>query len=202
MTSNMMSQSVRQADVAKAWGLSRQTVSRYVKDGMPLDSMEAAAAWRLRVKGKAAPGYGGKAPEFNYSTEEGGAPMAARPVSAGCGSLVERVRQTEMEIWNHLQGATGFEEQRNLLRLHKEAAATRVKVEAEQMELDVRAGMLVEFEEAKAFVRNALAPLAVGLRGMASRLAVKANPGRPDMAERVIEEEVQRLLSGLAEAVE
>ncbi len=160
-----------------------------------MDSEEEAAAWRLRVKGRGAGRNGGKGLESNCSADEGGAPGAA--LSGGEGSLVERVRKTEIEIWNHLQAAVGFEEQRNLLRLHKEAAATRVKVEAEQIELDVRAGMLVEFEEAKNFVRNILAPLAVGLRGMAARLAVKCNPGRPEMAEKAIEEEVQRMLTAL-----
>ena len=106
-----------------------------------------------------------------------------------------------MEIWRHLQTATGFEERRNLLRLHKEAAATRVKVEGEQMELDMKSGRLVDFEESKAFVRGALASLVVGLRGMGTRLSVKCNPGRPEMAAKAIEEEVQRLLVDLQEAL-
>ena len=35
-----------QQDVADAWGMTQPNVAKMVKQGMPLDSMEAAVAWR------------------------------------------------------------------------------------------------------------------------------------------------------------
>lgn len=44
-----------QQDVADAWGMTQPNVAKMVKQGMPLDSMEAAVAWRkkfLEEKGR------------------------------------------------------------------------------------------------------------------------------------------------------
>ena len=183
---------VRQSDLARAWGVSRQTVSRYVKAGMPLGSVEEAEAWRMRVKGKG----GSKAPNSYSSAEEGGVPKNDESLAG----LLDRVKKTETQIWQRLENFSGgYDEERMLLRLHKDAAATRLKVQQEVLELDQKTGRLVEIEDAKRVCRSFLAPLAVGLRGMGNRLAVKANPGRPDMAQRAIDEEVQRLLAAFEE---
>lgn len=52
--------SVSQSEVARAWGVSRQMVHKWVKEGMPLTSLVDAQAWRS--KRLAAHGTGNQAP--------------------------------------------------------------------------------------------------------------------------------------------
>jgi transposase-like protein len=193
VSASVVTSGVRQVDLSRAWGVSRQTVSRYVKEGMPLENLEAAEAWRLSHKGVGKMD-GCKPSNNNNSAEKGSVPRLGNGELAG---LLERVSQTEEKVWQQLQenlnGGTS-EQRTQLLRQHKEAAAIRLKVATEAMELDQKSGRLVEIADAKAHVRALMAPLAVGLRALAGRVSIKANPGRPEMAEKAIEEEIQRLL--------
>ena len=50
-----------QQDVADAWGMTQPNVAKMVKQGMPLDSMEAAVAWRKDFLARK--GRGDNAPE-------------------------------------------------------------------------------------------------------------------------------------------
>ena len=196
MSRSGVTSGVRQSELARIWGVSRQTVSRYRKEGMPLDSVEAAAAWRLAVKGKG-DGGGSNVRDNNCSATEKSVPEVAI-AEEGLRGLVERTRTTERMIWvaleSALQGEGNHEAKRQLLRQHKEAAATLVKVETECAELDVRLGRLVEMEDAKGVVRAALSPLLVAMRALAGKVSVKANPARPEIAEKAIAGEIERVL--------
>lgn len=194
---------VRQSDLARRWAVSRQTVSRYVAEGMPLDSVEMAEAWRLQVKGKGGIPRGGIPADNNCSAAGESAPE--KTDAGGLGELMRRTADTEELVWLELQaaiqGGEGAELRTALLRQHKAAADIRLKVHQECVDFEMKIGKLVNIEEAKVLCRQALAPLAVGLRAFAGKVAVKANPARPEVAQKAIDEEVQRLLRAYVEGL-
>lgn len=199
MSRGSVTSGVRQADLARAWGVSRQTVSRYAKEGMPLDSVEAAAAWRMMEKGFDQFDES-KTAQLNGSTTEKNVPSVK---NESLRELLDRAKKTEMLLWEELQktlNKRGLHDIRlQLLRQHREAANTRLKIETECMDLDRKLENLVPMNDAIKKIQSFLVPLKVGLRAMPSKIAVKANAAKPEIAQKAIKEEIERLMKNFSE---
>lgn len=195
---------VKQADLVKLWGLSKQRVSQYRKEGMPLDSVEAAAAWRAAHYGS---GVGNAGKTLADSLAERGArlpppppaPVAEdleRPDIAG---VYARAQELERMAWEGIGRAVKADESattiRTRLNTYNGALQSRLKAEEKMLAILRERGDLVPGGTAAEAVGRALGALVVLLRAMPNRLAPKANPGDPDAARAVLKAGVADLIS-------
>ena len=74
----------------------------------------------------------------------------------------------------------------NRIAAYNKATEGRLKTESEVQELEVKAGRLLPYEEHTALLSRALMPLFSRLFSLGKRVAVKANPNNPVLAEKEI----------------
>lgn len=201
MSSVSRSGRVTQADLARRWKFSRQTVSRYCRQGCPLESVEAADAWLISVKGKRPPV---EENTLDSAAAEGSAPEAGED-NGGIEGMLARAKETEREMWDllqkHMKISDGASDRSLMLRNHKEAAAVVLKIEQEVIDIKLRSGELVSMGDVHDLIRHGLAPIRVWLNSLPDKVAVKCNPGNPSMASVAIRDEVETALRGMEEVV-
>lgn len=192
---------IKQAAVARAVGVHRSTALRWVRGGMPLDSMEEALAWVSANRG----GCGSRAELASLHVGD------TWPPSAGDGDGVERadvhgtlarLREVELATWRDLDialkadGATPTERAARM-RAYEQAALMRMRVEKEARDVLVRAGVLIEMASARRLVSENVGALKVLLRPFASQWAGECNPLQPEVAKVTLDRAVREVFAEL-----
>jgi hypothetical protein len=192
---------VKQAELARAWGLSRGRISQMVKAGMPLASLEEAAAWRVAHHGGAAiPGkQGGQ--DKRDSIDNGGADLPSRPEPVKTEDLkredflgvLARLKKNELVAWGMLADAINKRNETEIqvrMRQYRDAVDLRVKQEGSVDDILMRRRELVTLAEANELYGRHLQALRMALKNMPTRLAARCNPSDPALAKQVLNEAV------------
>ena len=200
--------SVKQAELVRRWGLSRSRVSQYVKQGMPLDSVEAAEGWRAANVG----GYDGTS-KTTPADAVGGAFAVAKVgeqdlLADDLRGVAARIKQAEMDCYDLLKQErdrteTEFRanEYRARLRDYREAAKIRIEAERVLQEAQIRSGQLVSLGEAKDLIRRHDQAKRVAVEAMPGEMAERVNPADPEHAIAELKSWAGRFIERMADAV-
>lgn len=186
--------SLRQCELVKLWGLTKGRVSQMVKAGMPLESVQAAEAWRMANCGW----HGGIAKISPSSDGGGGAEVLPEPPPAPAAAMLDRADlhgvgarlvEAELQSWRELyaERCRKFPDNDRVLALTKvwrESMQARMAAEKQLLEIRVREGVLVTSESARGVIRDALGPLIRRVQDLCRTMPVRCNPTNPDMAKR------------------
>ena len=202
--------SVKQADLARSWGLSRGRVSQMVKAGMPLTSLAEAESWRVAHHGgSSVPGRkGGVGKSVPYNS--GGADLPPQPPAVKQSDLsrediegtLARLKKNELVAWGVLAQAVRAGDENGILlgqRKFGEAASLRVKLEKEVDQILLQKGVTVLMGDAKELFGRHLQAVRMALKNLPARLAARCNPSDPALAKQTLNEAVDRVFKTLNE---
>lgn len=182
--------SVRPLDVAKHLRVSRQAVNAFLHQGMPLDSIESAAAWynsRRAARGA-----------------DAGVPDGEEVADKNFAEIVERHRALKAlayrQYMEDLQERSS--NQSKSYATYDKLVKTLVSLEREAHARDIAAKKYIETQVAVSIFGKILLTVRNELSQMGTRLASKANPDHPATAMKTIDEDIQRILSRLSSAAE
>ena len=175
-----------QTEIAEALGLTRQRVSILVKNGMPIDSVEAATAWRqaqddARVR---------KAPIAPAQLDDG----TLADTIAEHRTLVGRARgvwQAAMEGGDPNQG--------KYQTAYNQSLKTLVALEEEQERRLILAKDYISAKEAGEAMRELAATMVNRLDKLALDVAEACNPENPAKAVKALEVWVRRVKAELSQ---
>ena len=175
-----------QTDIAEALGLTRQRVSILVKKGMPIDSVEAATAWRqaqddARVR---------KAPIAPAQLDDGS--LADTIIEHR--SLVTRARG----VWLGAMDA-GDPNQGKYQSAYNSSLRSLISLEEEQERRLILAKDYISSKEAGEAMRELAATMVNRLDKLALDVAESCNPENPAKAVKVLEAWVRRVKAELSQ---
>ena len=175
-----------QTDIAEALGLTRQRVSILVKKGMPIDSVEAATAWRqaqddARLR---------KAPIAPAQLDDG----SLADTILEHRSLVTRARG----VWLGAMDA-GDPNQGKYQTAYNQSLKTLVALEEEQERRLILAKDYISAKEAGEAMRELAATMVNRLDKLALDAAEGCNPENPAKAVKVLEAWVRRVKAELSQ---
>ena len=174
-----------QTEIADALGLTRQRVSILVKKGMPIDSVEAAIAWRqaqddARVR---------RAPIAPAQLDDG----TLADTIAEHRSLVTRARG----VWlASMEG--GDPNQGKYMTAYNHALKTQVALEKEQERRLILTKDYISSKEATEAMRELAAMVVNRLDKLALDVAEACNPENPAKAVKALEAWVRRVKADLS----
>ena len=201
---------VKQAELCRAWGLSRGRLSQMVKQGMPLGSLEEAEQWRVAHYGGRAVSAGQGGQVKKDSIDHGGANLPPPPESVKTSDLsrediegtLARLKKNELVAWGVLAQAVRNKDENAILlgqRKFGEAAGLRVKLEKEVDQILLQKSITVTMAEAKELFGRHLQAVRMSLKNVPARLAARCNPSDPMLAKQTLNEAVERIFKTLNE---
>jgi hypothetical protein len=178
-----------QSKLAKLWGVSRVSVHKMTKKGMPLDSIEAAEAWRDknadpdRVRGGKASDKSHPLPDSPEATEK----KAARIRQAATVDEAERYLSEVEELRNFAkenaetlwqQGLA--DDSRKWLTVHQAIAKQYPSLHAQVLKLREAHKITITTQAAQSTFTAFLARLRGLIDSMPGALSAKCNPSDPE----------------------
>jgi hypothetical protein len=185
-----------QSKLAKLWGVSRVSVHKMTKKGMPLDSIEAAESWRDknadpdRVRGGKASDKAHPLPDSPEATEK----KAARIRQAATVEEAERYLSEVEELRNFAkenaetlwqQGLA--DDSRKWLTVHQAIAKQYPSLHSQVLKLREAHKITITTQAAQSTFTAFLARLRGLIDSMPGALAAKVNPSDPDHAREQLE---------------
>ena len=175
-----------QTDIAEALGLTRQRVSILVKKGMPIDSVEAATAWRQAQEDARLR----KAPIAPAQLDDGS--LADTIIEHR--SLVTRARG----VWLGAMDA-GDPNQGKYQSAYNSSLRSLISLEEEQERRLILAKDYISSKEAGEAMRELAATMVNRLDKLALDVAESCNPENPAKAVKVLEAWVRRVKAELSQ---
>ena len=185
-----------QSKLAKLWGVSRVSVHKMTKKGMPLDSIEAAESWRDKnadpdkVRGGKASDKAQPLPDSPEATEK----KAARIRQAATVEEAERYLSEVEELRNFAkenaetlwqQGLA--DDSRKWLTVHQAIAKQYPSLHSQVLKLREAHKITITTQAAQSTFTGFLARLRGLIDSMPGALAAKVNPSDPDHAREQLE---------------
>ena len=175
-----------QTDIAEALGLTRQRVSILVKKGMPIDSVEAATAWRQAQEDARLR----KAPIAPAQLDDG----SLADTILEHRSLVTRARG----VWLGAMDA-GDPNQGKYQSAYNSSLRSLISLEEEQERRLILAKDYISSREAGEAMRELSATMVNRLDKLALDVAESCNPENPAKAVKVLEAWVRRVKAELSQ---
>ena len=175
-----------QTDIAEALGLTRQRVSILVKKGMPIDSVEAATAWRQSQEDARLR----KAPIAPAQLDDG----SLADTILEHRSLVTRARG----VWLGAMDA-GDPNQGKYQSAYNSSLRSLISLEEEQERRLILAKDYISSKEAGEDMRELAATMVNRLDKLALDVAEACNPENPAKAVKVLEAWVRRVKAELSQ---
>ena len=183
--------------MAVGLGVPPARVSEWEKRGMPMQSIEAAAAWR-KVHAPARLKRAAVAPQSTHRKPPGRAPGHRAPAKGdGWEARLERTKQVEKQIFNSITKAIRQGDVTLLARLQSARAAALKEIrDAEKMAVDAQldGGDTLRRSDAEAVMVEVLRPLREALDKLPLNERTNCNPQNPEIAERALTEWRDRLM--------
>jgi hypothetical protein len=168
-------------------------VSEWEKRGMPMHSIEAAAAWR-KVHAPARLKRAASAPQSRQGKRSGRRAIPTR--GDDWQDRLERTKRVERQIFDSISKAIRQGDVTLLARLQSARAAALKEIrDAEQMAVEAQLGSgdMLRRSEAVAVMVAVLTPLNEALRKLPLNERTNCNPQNPEIAERALTEWRDRL---------
>jgi len=172
-------------------------VSEWTKRGMPTDSIQAAAAWRMiharpRTKGTAL------APQLRQDKPAAaGTHDHSAALDTGWEARLERTRQVELQIFETITASLAKGDVTVLQRLQAaHVAAVKEIAAAEKIALEIRTASkeLLHIDRVKRIMCAVADPIRQALDLLPITERSRCNPDHPEIAYRALKEWVDRLL--------
>jgi major membrane immunogen (membrane-anchored lipoprotein) len=202
---------VSQKAVAVDWGVKAPYVHQKVKEGCPLDSLEAARAWR-QANCKYGVGYRSKSgKQAGNDTPAHPSPQSKKPEAtqhydnAPIGKLAALEDSLKSAIANErLADEQVAAASPNMLGVAigaaNKAREGRLKTEEMIQKLRERENITITMDAAKAMMRRTFIPLLNRLRSLGRDIAFEVNPSDDVHAEKIITEKMEALIAELRTA--
>jgi len=174
---------VRKVDIAEHLGVSRQAINGFINQGMPDESIEAAAAWynaRRAERGADAVVPTGK----ETVTDESFTQIVAQHRSLKDKAYRQYLSDLEAGDTNQSKSYATYDK---LLK-------TMVALEREAHARDIASRKYIETSMATSVFGKVLMSIQTELVQLGTKLGPKANPDHPGTAMKAIDEEVDRML--------
>jgi len=172
-------------------------VSEWEKRGMPMHSIEAAAAWR-KVHAPARLKRAAVAPQSRQGKRSGRASGHPIPTKGDdWQSRLQRTKRVERQIFDSIAKAIKQGDVTLLARLQSARAAALKEIrDAEQMAIEAQLGTgdMLRRSDAEAVMVSVLRPLREALDKLPLNERTNCNPQNPEIAERALTEWRDRLL--------
>ena len=187
---------ITQAKLAKLWGVTRVSVHKMTKRGMPLDSIAAAEAWRaensdaVRLKGGKASDKAQPLPDTPEATEK----KASRIRQAATVDEAERYLSEVEELRNFAkenaetlwqQGLA--DDSRKWLTVHQAIAKQYPSLHAQVLKLREAHKITITTQAAQSTFTAFLVRLRGLIDSMPASLSAKCNPSDPDHSRAELE---------------
>lgn len=205
---------MKQVEISAALGLAKGTVSKLVKRGMPLDSVEAAQAWRASHSSE---GAGHKSHSYSAadSARALAAPLAPSAALASApddsAGTLSRMRDVEQRAYAQIDAAlkkakdselaADYAALQPLIRSYNQAATNSLAAAAAWEKHCRSAGDVAPIEHLENVLATVLEPLVAQLSNFPATVAAKANPASPAIAESAISAELDHIRTQLAAAI-
>jgi len=192
------------AEIAQAWGCSRQAVFKWIKKGMPTSTIEAASSWRL--------GHGQRSARVKLLPTV----TAPEPVADGAdvdpASLLDvespeavrdRARKAERAAYALFQqrlAAKDFDGINAALKAYATARSGRAGAEMDFIKHQQAVGVLVDRETIKSIHLRRIAAIKDHLLSISDALAKRCNPSDPGLAALALQEWAERTLLSVSES--
>jgi hypothetical protein len=189
-----------QAQIARAWGVSRAYINQLVKRGLPLDSFEDARLWRdahARRRAPTDPVQLAKDEEVHPRT-----PADAEPASME-DTLANAIKASE-EAYRLLSEAMleGKDSKISVrLSVHNKAVEARIRAETMIREEQERRNILIPVAKAQEITRIAFEVIIKRLTALPQNIAPRCNPHDPAHALEILETECTGIISAAQKAV-
>ncbi|MBC2602073.1 hypothetical protein [Puniceicoccus vermicola] len=181
-------QKLSQSQIASALGVSRQYVNKLKKQGMPVDSVDAAKAWRDENSQRGTGFRSGSntdeisIPEDELDTSPQAALKRAEVAEAKIGWILDSAIK---------KGDTG--KIQSLLRLHSQATASLTAAKKQFLEIQEQESRLIGFEKVAIIAEQTLSTLIVLLDALPDESAALIAPDEPEPVRKVIADKVSKL---------
>ena len=176
-----------QTEIAEALGLTRQRVSILVRQGMPIDSVEAATAWR----------------QAQEESRRRKAPLATAPAQLDDGTLADTIGEHRTlvsrarGVWQAAM-EQGDPNQGKYQTAYNQSLKTLVALEEEQERRLILTKDYISSKEATEAMRQITAEVVNRLDKLALDVAEACNPENPAKAVKALESWVRRVKSELS----
>jgi hypothetical protein len=191
-------------EIARDWGVTRQTVQAAVKRGCPTDSFEAARFWRQANQKRA----WRKPPQSLSASDSDTVPEKIGPR----GPIIEDVgddmvigsKEAVRQCWILLRKALIEGRTQAIgawLSLYTRAVEARVKVESMVREEQERQKILVPLHEAQSITGKVVRIIVSRLNALPENLSARCDLTNPQMTMTVLEEECAAILRDAQQAL-
>lgn len=185
-----MSARLSQTQIAKALGVSQPAVAKAAKRGMPLDSVEAAMAWR----------------RMNQSARRGKPSRTTTAVVTAPIGLVPAEQPSELAITDHMRGIA-VKDFENAGSIQERAAASRTVRDAEEahetrkrdlVKSEQEAQNLMHRDQVQSVIAEEVGKLRSLLDAMPAAVAMSCNPHDPELAQATVSDYLEQVYSTLS----
>lgn len=181
---------LRMVDIAKALKVSKQAANGFRNVGMPTDSIEAAQAWYNSRR--AARGADTGAPITESVSDESFAEIVAQHRALKDKAYRQYLEDLEAKDKNQSKSYATYDK---LLK-------TMVSLDREAVARDIASRKYIETSQAVAVFGKILLALRNDLAQLGTRVAPRANDENPGMAQKAIDEEMQRVMTRHSQSAE
>lgn len=177
-----MSDRPRPVDIAARFGVTKQAVNKFIQQGMPIDSIEAAEAWYM-----------------SRGASRGGAPEGLR-TDKDFGETVERQRELKALAYQQYLDdlRSNSPEASKSYATYDKLVKTLVSLEKEQQARLIASREYIRTQTAIERFGRVFVQVREELTQLGSKVAAKANPDNPGRSMKAIDEEVKKMLERLS----
>lgn len=177
---------IRPIDLANRWNVLKQTVNNYINEGMPLTSIEDAEAWRNS--------------RINYKPETEAVVVSGEQNYVSNETLEDSIKKQaylrDEAYKNYLQHLNaGDKEMNKSYATYEKALKMFLSLEDKRHNRLVAEMKLIETQTALEILGKVLSQMRNDLIQFGAKNASKANPESPGTALKVIDDEVNAMLS-------
>lgn len=178
-----------QTQIAKALGISQPAVAKAAKRGMPLDSVEAAMAWR----------------RMNQSAKRSKVARTIAQVTAPVG-LIPTEQPSELTVTDHMRGIA-VKDFQNAGSIQERAAASRTVRDAEEahetrkrdlVRSEQESQNLMHRDQVQSVIAEEVGKLRALLEAMPGAIAMASNPHDPELARDAVADYLEQVFSTLS----
>lgn len=184
-----MSSRLSQGQMAKALGISQPAVAKAVKRGMPLDSLEAATAWRQANQ--------------NARRTKGSQPSAPRPPEPAAElvdlpdelAVTDRLRRLAVRDF---ELAGSIQERAAASRTVRDAEEAHETRKRDMVKSEQEAQTLMHRDQVQSVIAEEAGKLRALLEAMPAAIAQAANPADPELARDTVADYLEQVFSTLS----
>jgi hypothetical protein len=193
---------IRQTDLAQKWNVSRAAISKFVKAGMPLTSVNAAERWKLSNQKRVSKTEISLIPSPNSSepSKDSDAELSVSKTSLG---RLNRAKNAEVVAYSLVATAATNKNpvaMRAAVQGWGEAKKRVAEAEMEHARWEEVSRVTVRMGEVQEWITKWHGAIRSLLDALPSSLAARANPSDPECAKQAIQDGINQIFVTIQKA--